>query len=137
MSDSRSVQRSCFRLDRSGLDDAAEVVRTFSARERLHPETAAKLQLILEELVTNAITHGRQHNGQPLEIELERCGEEIRLGYRDHGEPFVPPKGPVLPRRMTDKEGGFGWLLIRGFCSRVHHESAFPGNKLELTIPIV
>ena len=122
------------RLDDTALEQVMQVAVDFARAERLDAPMTAKLQLVLEELATNAMTHGGQCRGQILDIALSRSGAEVIISYRDRAPPFTPPEGTVLSRREGDRVGGFGWLLIRGFCRDIRHEPADPGNRLELVL---
>ena len=135
MTSSSELARFTGRMGQTCLDEALGFVARFAQTHALSPETATRLQIVIEELITNAMTHGKQPADQAIELEVQKeCGC-LRLCYRDHGELFYPPITGLV-KRQSDKEGGFGWLLIRGFCSEIRHERADPGNRLELTIPI-
>ena len=134
MSETGHARNYVCRLDETALEQVMRAVVDFARAEQLDAAMTAKLHLVLEELATNAMTHGGQCRGQILDLALSRSGAEVIISYRDRAPPFTPPEGTVLSRREGDSVGGFGWLLIRGFCRDIRHEPADPGNRLELVL---
>lgn len=106
----------------------------------ISPVHARTLGLILEELITNTIKHGKPAAGSPITVTLQRSAAGIEIGYRDHGVPFdpnhdvpAPDFSLTLSRRLT---GGLGWHLIKFYCSRLDYRRDGSTNLLALCVPV-
>lgn len=104
------------------------------------PIHAHTLVLILEELITNTVKHGKPAAGSPISVTLQRSPSGIEIRYRDHGVPFdpnhdvpAPDLSLTLSRRPT---GGLGWHLIKCYCSRVDYRRDGSTNLLALCLPV-
>ncbi|HYZ28202.1 MAG TPA: ATP-binding protein [Thermoleophilaceae bacterium] len=106
---------------------AREAVRTAAARARVHADDRWRVEMIVTELVTNAVKHGP---GGPVEIAIQAGGQGMR------GEVADPGRGihrRALLRQATTAEGGRGLFLVDALsdswglsddCSRVWFEVA-------------
>ena len=113
---------------------AAGVAAThaFAAAAALRPETAARLAIVVEELVMNLFEHGGVGPDQPVELTLTHRGGEVLLTIEDRGAFFDP--AAVRPGAVPDRGGGAGIALVQAW-SRVLHYAATGGiNRLELII---
>lgn len=94
------------------------------------------LGLILEELVTNTVTHGGAAPDSSISVNLVRRGEAIELLYEDSARPFNPDV--QLPEDDRDRSvderriGGLGWHLIRETCGSVDYAHRDGRNCLRL-----
>ncbi|MDP8943718.1 MAG: ATP-binding protein [Actinomycetota bacterium] len=80
----------------------------------LDPETHATVELIVSELVTNAVLHGGGARSGELSVALERQGNSIRGEVCDDGEGFQwEPHEPDL-----DEPGGLGLLVVDKVAER-------------------
>ena len=80
----------------------------------LDAETRATVELIVSELVTNAVVHARRGPGGELSVALERRGACIRGEICDDGEGFVwEPHEPDLA-----EPGGLGLLVVDRVAER-------------------
>lgn len=94
---------------------------------------AQRLQLIVEELLTNTIRHG--HAGEcdaAIGIRLDRHDGRPALHYSDEARPFDPTA--ELPAAAPDAIGGLGLTLIRGLCRKLHYERRGERNCIELEL---
>jgi len=77
------------------------------------PECAADVVMAVDEACQNVIRHAYGENpGGAIELEIERCGEELVVSLRD----FAPEVDPeeVKPRDLDEiRPGGLGTHLIR------------------------
>lgn len=85
---------------------AREAVREAAARCGVPDDDRWRAELIVTELVTNAIRHGP---GGPVELELEPGGSGIRGEVADPG-PGIHHQ--ALVRRRATEEGGRGLFLV-------------------------
>ena len=69
------------------------------------------LQLLISELVTNAVRHGKSK--QPVELHAQ-WDDEVRIEVIDHGQGFLPrPRAGDL-----EDPGGFGLYLVGRLADR-------------------
>lgn len=122
--------------DRTSFVLLAEAVSAFSVQAGLGPRSAHDLRLVLEELVTNTMTHGYGPAGtsegggmDTIDIVMRSGGEGgVQAELRDRARPFNPLAvlPPRLARRLQDRPlGGLGVAtvrrLIRGGSYRREH----------------
>jgi len=85
---------------------AREAVRAAAARAQVHADDRWRVEMIVTELVTNAVKHGP---GGPVEIAIEAGGHGMR------GEVADPGRGihrRELLRRAASDESGRGLFLV-------------------------
>ncbi|HEX5590307.1 MAG TPA: ATP-binding protein [Candidatus Limnocylindrales bacterium] len=105
----------------------------------LGADEAAVLDLVqaVDEWVTNVIVHGYRGAGGPIEVELERVGDEIVARVRDVAPAFDPATAPVFdPNLPLERRpaGKMGIHLIRELCDRFEHRvPAGGGNEIAMT----
>ena len=81
---------------------------------QLDAETRATVELIVSELVTNAVLHGVGERGGELSVALKRQGAWVRGEVCDDGEGFEwRPQEPDL-----DEPGGLGLLVVDRVAKR-------------------
>jgi anti-sigma regulatory factor (Ser/Thr protein kinase) len=119
--------------DLSELATLAAFVDRFAADAALSEEVAFQLSLVLEELVTNAITHGAARGA--IELRLERQSEAVKVDLIDTGAAFdprsVPP--PALDAPLEERHvGGLGVYLVRQFVDEIDYRREDGRNHLRL-----
>jgi PAS domain S-box-containing protein len=67
------------------------------------------LQLLVSEVVTNAVRHGGARQGEHVDFRVALTGDQVRLEVRDPG-PGFDALTPSLPH--TDRGGGYGLYLV-------------------------
>jgi anti-sigma regulatory factor (Ser/Thr protein kinase) len=87
---------------------ARRFARNFSAERGLADPLAADLELVVTELVTNAIRHGEP----PIDVELDLADSVIR------GEVFDGSTAPPAPNPNPDYRGGYGLNIVAKCTSR-------------------
>lgn len=91
-----------------------------------------RLQLVLEELFTNSITHGHGSEGDArIAVVLIRSGHGITLRYTDHALPFDLTRHPGEPE-SENTIGGLGIALIRGLSQAIRYQRREHCNIVEL-----
>lgn len=130
-----------FPADMAGVDGAEAYASAFCQAHRIGARLERVLLLILEELVTNTVTHGHPAQDSIIEVTLRSDGSHIFLFYRDRGIPFDPindRKPPDFSQTMRSRPvGGVGWPLIFHYCGNVRYRRLRDANDLELTIPVL
>jgi anti-sigma regulatory factor (Ser/Thr protein kinase) len=83
-------------------------------RERLHetldPGTASDLQLLLSEVVTNAVRYGGMGRQASIGVQIQIDDDIVSAQITDSGRGFVPDQ-PPRPR-VERSAGGFGLYLL-------------------------
>ena len=116
---------------------AQAFVEAFCREHGLGEDLARRLDIILEELMVNAIRHGGIE-GEPDAITVALCVDRqgLRLVYEDRGAPFDP-----LSVRPPDFDtphdrwpiGRLGVQLVRRLLDEARYERAGDRNRLTLT----
>jgi anti-sigma regulatory factor (Ser/Thr protein kinase) len=89
----------------------------------------AEIELIVSELVTNAIRHGSVDVDDVVELELEASATLVTGCVRDHGAPFSVPDS--LP--SAGRAGGFGLMISRTLADSLRIERSSTGNEVWFT----
>ena len=134
----------------NGLNEQGEIIarvtgllEELASREHWDQEIAFRANLILEELVLNAMTHGALEPGQAprIRVRLESSPGEIVLEVMDRGRPFDPTRDAPPPPRMGGGKasavtpGGLGIHLARSLSSRMtHHRQDDGWNRTEIML---
>jgi serine phosphatase RsbU (regulator of sigma subunit)/anti-sigma regulatory factor (Ser/Thr protein kinase) len=96
-------------------ESAPRARQAFSAlREELAPDVYADLALVLTELVTNGIRHGRTARGESIRVRAALASRMLRIEVTDHGPGFEPGR----PRPAADGSGGWGLFIARRLADR-------------------
>jgi anti-sigma regulatory factor (Ser/Thr protein kinase) len=80
----------------------------------LHPEARETLQLLVSELVTNSVRHGRLGEMQWIDLCLEATPRSVRVSVKDPGVGFDWPVGPPRPGDPS----GWGLYLVEQMADR-------------------
>jgi anti-sigma regulatory factor (Ser/Thr protein kinase) len=134
-----ATQPLMLRLPEASLDDL-RTIRDFVGRgcRRLRADEACAADLIqaVDESATNVMRHGYGGLPGPLDIEIGREGESVRVDVRDQAPGFDPRDWPEpdLTRPLEVRTpGGLGVHLTRICVDHVDHRFLAPaGNQLTL-----
>lgn len=123
-----------------GVTAAASWLREAAADAALGAQPTFALEVCLEELLVNVVTHGgpgRSTDGvaTPLTIELELAfdAETVEMSIVDNGRSFDVSQAPGKPIKRPLEEivpGGLGMQLIRSFSSELLYEALPYGNRV-------
>jgi len=123
--------------DAAGLKAAADFVAGFAARHDLGPAERARLQILVEELLTNLVKYGfapEAARGEA-EIALRLQGDRVTLEFTDDGMPFDPVAAPApdldLPAEARPV-GGLGLHLVRSLVEQARYERVDGRNRTTL-----
>ncbi len=126
--------------DLADLERLREFVEAFCDRAALPEQIRDHLSIVLEELVVNAVKHGRcDPRAGAIHIELRLRGDRLQIAFSDSGIPFnpltVPP--PNIAEDVGRRPiGGLGIYLVRCLMPEIRYERRDDGNYLFLTKPI-
>lgn len=108
----------------SSLPHLVGLVREFLEREKLSQELAFDMDLVIEELFTNLVRHGR--GGGDIEIQLTHVPGEVHVRLRAaEPSPFDPTTAPRVNVNLPVEErraGGLGIHFVRELCREFRYE---------------
>ena len=126
--------------DLAELDTLLEQLQILQQKWSLPRKILTQINLILDELITNAIEHGDINKKHPIEISLTKAGRDLTIEVISAGPPFDPTimarPDTSLPLEQRDC-GGLGIFLARQFCDCWHYARTNNENVLILqkTLP--
>src|SRR5690349_871788 len=114
----------------TSLEPMAQFVADYVGARGLDPEHSYTVDLLVEEIFTNMLRHGKG-GGPEVSLRLGGEREEVVLTLRDFDvEPFDLTKAP-LPR-SGDSAGGLGLRLVRGISDSIRYE--YVGRSAIITL---
>ncbi len=132
--------RLVLRDDSQALREAQIAVAAFLRGQGAGPNTAARAELLLEELALNTLRHGFAAGGTPeLAVTAWHDGRRAGLELEDRGAPFDPTRAALPQRPASLREapiGGLGVPLLRRIAAELAYERTADGrNRLHLVLP--
>ena len=100
-------------------------------RPHLPPETAADLDVVVSELVTNAVLHAGLGEDDRIEVCAQLFKECVRVAVRDGGRGIPADVSTALPE--TTRLGQRGLFLVHRLSSRVLIDG--PLGKVSVQFP--
>ena len=121
----------------SELHGLAALVEEFGDTNDLPAAKVFAINLELDELITNTVTHGSFEAGidPRIDIHLKVELDILTLTMEDNGSPFDPTleTAPNITAPLESRTvGGLGLHLIKHFASRISYESVGGKNRLTL-----
>lgn len=116
------------------VERARQQVGELLAPHGLGRRTSYAVELVLEELLVNVISHAFPDN-DPHEIGLSVSvdSREVVITVDDDGIPFDPRQAPEPPVPATLEQatpGGLGIKLLRRYCSRIGYTRSEGRNRV-------
>jgi len=125
----------------AALSVLAEVVDDFAASQSLDSGVAGKLNLALDELITNSISHGLQGVEEShLQLRLSGSSRDdvLEAVLEDNGIAFDPFEEAPVPDTTLELEdrpiGGLGVMLVKRFTESAEYERTDGMNRITLRI---
>ncbi|MCX6557661.1 MAG: ATP-binding protein [Candidatus Aminicenantes bacterium] len=120
----------------AALSRLHDVVVQFCQRQSIHPDTEFKIDLALDEVVSNIVRYAYD-DPQPHEIVVRLKGsrDSVRISVEDDGRPFNPllvPEIDVNAALSERRPGGLGIHLVRRLLDQVRYQRRPAGNRLIL-----
>ena len=121
-----------------GLVKLQQVVEDFSDSHDWPAELNFKIQLILEEIILNALYYGNPGNETNVIFKLIDDGRDISMEIIDDGRPFDPLKEAPVPNTDAELEdrsiGGLGVHLVKSMVSEISYERKNYRNTLRISV---
>ena len=118
------------------LRNLSRMVEEFGDSQGLPEPTVFVINLALDELITNAVTHGFTGVKDPrIDIGLRQDGQMLVLTVEDNGHPFDPTaeSEPDLESPLADRQiGGLGLHLVKTFATRIDYRYVDGRNCLTM-----
>jgi anti-sigma regulatory factor (Ser/Thr protein kinase) len=125
----------------AAVADTADFAFAFCERNGIPRQTALRLRLILEELLTNSIRHGyRAERDTGIRIELDVIGGCPAIVYEDSAPPYDPLTRMSAPPSGNDMSvdappgDGVGIVLIGNLTDRAQYVYEDGHNRLSLVV---
>ena len=122
--------------DLAAMADLADAVERFAAAHRLPAKIVNALQVAVDEIVTNAITHGYAPGALgAIAVRLRHRSDSILLEIEDDGMPFDPLQAPPPNLGLPALErpiGGLGIHFVRSLMDEASYARRDGRNLLKL-----
>ena len=124
----------------AGDDPAAASLAALAAAEDfatdagLDARGGARLAVVVEELVSNAIRHGTAGGKIAIDLSLESGDGEIALVLEDDGIAFDPTEQRVFTGPNPETGGGVGLALVRAWANAIGYTRTNDRNRIELLL---
>ena len=118
------------------LGSIIEMIEAFGETNGIPDQQIFRVNLAVDELVTNYVFHSVQKVRQPrIELTLQVGEGKLIVTLLDTGPPFNPLEAPE-PDLSDDldkqKIGGLGLHLVRSYCDRMRHQVVDGYNRVTL-----
>ncbi|MCG2661156.1 MAG: ATP-binding protein [Kiritimatiellae bacterium] len=122
----------------ASLPPLTTAVNRFLDQHTLPREAIFRVNLAIEEIVTNLIKYGYDDTDpHTITVNLTLFPDTIRLQFQDDGHPFDPlqtPEPDIHVPLDQRKVGGLGLHLVRETVSRIAYRRENGANILEMDI---
>ncbi len=122
--------------DNFDLDAIFTEVETLAEREEWAADLTFRVNLALEELTLNTMTHGRHDKLEAIEVILDSKEDVLTIGITDNGLPFNPledTQDPLVDESLQDRQvGGLGVYLVHTLMDEMQYKRAEGRNYLTL-----
>ena len=100
----------------------------------LPPPDAARLSVVVEELVANLFDHAGLGQSDMIELSLSRTRHGVEVGIADSGAPFDPRS--ACPSNTPSRGSGAGLDIVRRWAEVRSYVPGPPLNRLHLWVPV-
>ncbi len=111
-------------------------IESLAEREEWPPDLVFKVNLVLEELTLNTMTHGSHKGLGEIEIRVDSAAEALTIEIMDNGRPFDPltdAPTPDVDGALGERSvGGLGIHLVREMMDEMRYRREEGRNCLTL-----
>ena len=123
------------------LGALAKSVERFAAAESIDGALSYRLNLVLDELVTNCITHSLRNVPAPhLRVCLSRSEDAVAAEVEDNGAAFDPLVEAPAPDTTLEVEnrpiGGLGVYFVKEFTDDASYERSDGFNRIKMRMKL-
>lgn len=124
----------------AGDDPAAASLAALAAAEEfahaagLDARGGARLAVVVEELVSNAVRHGRADDAIEIGLAMAIVQGGVDLVLEDDGVAFDPTEPRAFNGPDPDTGGGVGLALVRAWADSLRYARESGRNRLELLL---
>lgn len=120
----------------SEVRELSGLVEEFGDANGLPDPKVFVINLALDELITNTVTHGLEDMADAeIRIEMRVVADTLILVMEDNGQPFDPTQETNADVTSSLEEravGGLGLHLVKSFADRVSYEFVEGRNRLTM-----
>ena len=139
MSDSRALALTLVN-QRAELPRLAEAVEHFAEEQRLSFADLNAINLVLDEVVMNVISHGYDDAAEHrIEVEVQVDDDRVTMKVSDDGKAFDPTTAPPprLDAPIEERQiGGLGVHIVKALGCSMHYLREDGRNILTITKPL-
>ena len=131
------MSRRQFSARMDNLDAAMAFVQAFCAEHLVASDDGLRLQLVVEELFTNTVTHG--HGGDcdsPVVVELAVEADGLGLRFTDWAPAFDPTAVVATKSAVPEQVGGAGLRLLASLAREMAYARIDGANRLTVTLTL-
>ena len=123
-----------FKNEEQELSRVAEFMETVCDELQLDMHVAMKLQVAIEEMVTNVIFYAySEGTTADITLTVESEGDELTFVLSDSGKPFDPTAkedADLDVNPMDREQGGMGILIVKNIMNEVSYQRLGEMNQL-------
>jgi anti-sigma regulatory factor (Ser/Thr protein kinase) len=125
------------RADAAALSRVETFVTAFAAEHGIDGDEAARVLIVLEELLTNFQKYGHPSEAEPgvADVRLSLDGARLTIEFVDDGAPFDPlaRQAPDLDLSLDERPvGGLGIHILRALTDEARYVRSESGNVVRL-----
>jgi anti-sigma regulatory factor (Ser/Thr protein kinase) len=125
------------RADADAMRELEGFVAAFATERGIDDGDAARIGILLEELLTNLVKYGYPDGATPglADIGLDLDGNRLTIEFADDGRAFNPlaQPAPDLDLPLEDRqEGGLGIHILRALTEEAHYTRRHDRNVVRL-----
>ncbi|MBO4802504.1 MAG: ATP-binding protein [Bacteroidaceae bacterium] len=125
-----------FKNEEQELSRVAEFMESVCDKLQLDMHAAMKLQLAIEEMVSNVIFYAYpEGTNADITLTAESDGEELTFVLSDSGKPFDPTAkedADLDVNPMDREQGGMGILIVKNIMNEVTYQRLGDTNQLTM-----
>ena len=125
-----------FKNEEQELTRVTEFMETVCDELQLNMHLAMKLQVAIEEMVTNVIFYAYpEGNRSDITLAAESDGKELTFVLSDTGKPFDPTAkvdADIHVNPMDREQGGMGILIVKNIMNEVTYQRLGETNQLTM-----
>lgn len=124
----------CIAAGDGAVSQGVAAARDFSRAAALPPDPAARLAIVVEELLFNLVDHGGLDDGDVIGLDMAMDAGCIRLTVTDPAPLFDPRRSPAVDA-IPERGGGAGLAMVQAWAHIERYAREGGRNVLLLVLP--